>query len=476
MNHLNIMDNSDITQIILLLFFILLEIPFSAVLGMVSELTESEIEKSSEKIGEKCTKNLLNTIPVINRVEVNSYIGIVMINTCIGGMFLPKFTELARLLSAQITYPVPLQIIGAVFCHIAFIIIFNAVFMISVFIIGCLIPRRLVRKLGLKRTGKFIWFGIVCSYVFKPVAIIAYAVSSLILNIFGYHKIVEDTDVTEEEILSVVTEGGEQGVLEESEVAMISNIIEFGDKEAHEIMTNRSNIIGLDFETPLGQAIEFMLDEKKSRYPVFEENLDHIIGILNLKDAVLYARECKNDEILLKNTSELIREAEFVPETAKIDDLFHDMKRNKLQMMIVVDEYGQTSGLIAMEDILEEIVGDILDEYDEEDDYIEETGLSEYEIDGLTPLEDLEEQLKIEFETEEFETINGFIISKLEHIPAENEDFELEYKGYYFKILKVENRMIKSILVKKIQDSEVPETDFKNESETKENIEEILKK
>ena len=125
------------------------------------------------------------------------------------------------------------------------------------------------------------------------------------------------------------------------------------------------------------------------------------------------------------------------------------MQSQKLQMVIVLDEYGQTSGLVAMEDILEEIVGNILDEYDVEEEYIEERSDNVYEIDGLTPLSEVEDELGIEFDTEEFDTLNGFMISKLEHIPGENEIFVLDYKGYVFEILEVENRIIKTVLVTK---------------------------
>ena len=151
----------------------------------------------------------------------------------------------------------------------------------------------------------------------------------------------------------------------------------------------------------------------------------------------------------------MIREAEFVPETKHIDVLFKTMQHTKTQMVVVVDEYGQTSGLLAMEDILEEIVGDILDEYDEEEAHIRETeNADEYIIEGITPLDELEERFQISFHEETFDTLNGFLISKMEKIPEENEEFSIDVDGYCFRILSVENRMIKSVLVTQIPEYE----------------------
>jgi putative hemolysin len=146
----------------------------------------------------------------------------------------------------------------------------------------------------------------------------------------------------------------------------------------------------------------------------------------------------------------LLREAVFVPETKNIYDLFRSMQSEKNQMVIVMDEYGQTSGLVTMEDILEEIVGNIMDEYDHEESYIEEKGENEYVIEGMTRLEDLEERFGISFGETEFETLNGYLISKLEHIPDEDEDFEVEVDGYNFKIVKVEKNVIQSVLVTRV--------------------------
>ena len=174
------------------------------------------------------------------------------------------------------------------------------------------------------------------------------------------------SDEYEEEIISMVNEGHEQGVIQESQAQMIQNIFEFTDKEAQDVMTHRRNITAIDGTMNLRDALTFMLDDTHSRFPVYLDNLDNIIGILFLKDAMRWHTRDQHayDDWQIKDVPNLLRKAVFIPETRNISQLFKNMQMRKLQMVIVADEYGQTAGLVAMEDILEEIVGNILDEYD----------------------------------------------------------------------------------------------------------------
>lgn len=317
-----------------------------------------------------------------------------------------------------------------------------------------LMPKKLAARTPDKWAYRLVNSMYTLTILFWPFTWIVASSVKAVLWCFGIRKEVNLDDVTEEEIISMVNEGHEQGVLEESEAMMINNIFEYGDKEAQDIMTHRNNIVGIDSEMPMSKVLQFMLDEHMSRYPVYEENIDHIIGILHLKDALQATLNEDFKDCPVREMSDVMREVVYIPLTRNIDELFKQMQSEKLQMVIVVDEYGQTAGLVAMEDILEEIVGNILDEYDEDVEYIEEKGEHEYIIEGVTPLEELEEKLNISFEDEEFETINGFLISRLEHIPEEGEDFNTDYAGYNFKILTVDNNMIQSVLVTRLPDQQ----------------------
>ena len=264
----------------------------------------------------------------------------------------------------------------------------------------------------------------------------------------------------EENILSMVNESHEQGYIEASEAEMISNIFEFGDKQAQDIMTDRSNITAIEAEMTLNDAMNFMLNESNSRFPVYKENLDHIIGIIYLKDAFRIARNRSLLDKPIEEVEGLLRSAHFIPETRNVDDLFKTMRATKLQMVMVIDEYGQTSGLVALEDILEEIVGNIMDEYDEDEGHIEQKANNKFIIDGMTPLEELEERLKISFGEVPVETINGYLISKMERIPSEKDRFSITVDGYKFKVIEVENKMVKKVVVVKQQ----PDINKKDES------------
>ncbi|MGN0382677.1 MAG: hemolysin family protein [Eubacterium sp.] len=255
-------------------------------------------------------------------------------------------------------------------------------------------------------------------------------------------------NVTEEEIMSMVNEGHEQGVLMASEAEMITNIFEFGDKEAKDIMMHRKNIVAVNAQWTLEETVRFMIEENHSRFPVYEGDLDNIIGILNFKDVMIIREGHAYDQSLIKDIPDLLRQAYFIPETRNISDLFKEMQSQKIHMEIVIDEYGQTSGLIAMEDILEEIVGNILDEYDEEEDSIVKVADNVYNVTGMTPLEELEDKLSMHFEVEDdYDTLNGYLISKLDKIPQDNEVYEIDSDGYHFKVLSVEDKMIALVQV-----------------------------
>ena len=256
----------------------------------------------------------------------------------------------------------------------------------------------------------------------------------------------------EENILSMVNESHEQGYIEASEAEMISNIFEFGDKQAQDIMTDRSNITAIEAEMTLNDAMNFMLNESNSRFPVYKENLDHIIGIIYLKDAFRIARNRSLLDIPIGEVEGLLRTAHFIPETRNVDDLFKTMRATKLQMVMVIDEYGQTSGLVALEDILEEIVGNIQDEYDDEKAEIVRIDEDVYTISGDARPEDAEEQLGFVMpEDHNYDTMSAFIVDLLGRIPEQDEDPSVIYDNIEFTVLLTEDNWISKIKAKKLE-------------------------
>lgn len=257
----------------------------------------------------------------------------------------------------------------------------------------------------------------------------------------------KDDNVTDE-IKNIVQEGHQQGELLDSEAEMITNIIEFGDKEAHDIMTHRKNIVAIDADTTIKDCFEFVLGENYSRFPVYEGDIDHIIGVMHLRDLLkIYADSYKRNHTIYELKDEMLFDPHFIPETRNINALFKSMQSEKVHMAVVVDEYGQTTGIVTMEDILEEIVGNIMDEYDVEEQYIVRDSDGSYIMDGYTQLDDIEDMLNISFADEDSDTLSGFIISRMEHLPEDNEQFEVWYSGYRFSVFEVDNKRVKKVRV-----------------------------
>lgn len=461
-------DGGPTASILLFILLILTDMFFYGFGSAITCLNIKDIEKKAEedKKSRRLSVIMLNPTGYINVVQLV----ITLINIIMGGFYLGiGLRSVRRFVTRYIGQDLlgtPLFEIGA--AGILSLVVTVAVLIYILLTFGVLLPK----KIGAKYPEKWAYMCI------NPVYFIMKALSPFtglvtvtvngILRLFGIREDRDLSDVTEEEIISMVNEGHEQGVLQAAEAEMITNIFEFGDKEAQDIMTHRNNMAAVEGGMPLKEAITFMLDANNSRFPVYEETIDHIIGILHLRDAMRIHSLDEGLNLPVKEIEGLLREAVFIPETKNIDSLFQIMQSTKTQMVIVVDEYGQTSGLLAMEDILEEIVGNIMDEYDEDEEYIEETdNADEYIIEGKTPLEELEERFGISFEEEEFETLNGFLISKLDKIPEENEEFDIDVDGYNFKILSVENKMIQSVLVTKIKHEEQEEDSQEESSEEK---------
>lgn len=338
--------------------------------------------------------------------------------------------------------------------------------MIAIYIFGKALPRLVGRKYAPVWCRRLCFTACGLVTVSLPFTYVLTVIVHLIARLFGIGSHTPEDEVTEDEIISMVNEGHEQGVLDEHEAEMIQNIFEMDDKEAQDIMTHRKNIIGVDGRLNLNQAISFMLEEANSRFPVYEDNIDNIIGVIHLKDAMIFHLKNQYDNWLIKDIPDLLRPVKFIPETRGINVLFRSMQAQKLQMVIVVDEYGETAGLVTMEDILEEIVGNILDEYDEDELFILRQEDGSYRIDGMAPLKDVEATLDISFGEEDYETLSGYLVYRLDHIPEEDEHTVIEEDGYSFRIMEVENKTIKWVEVTRLlQEENAPANSTDNEKE-----------
>ncbi len=451
-------DSGPTASILLFLLLILIDVFFYGFQAALGNLNERETERRAEEDKDKKSVRLKLLIDDPSVYDYTLQLAVILIHMIVGAFYLGVWENALRGLFGLIREyapdldRLPASVIAGCVTAVSLLAL---LYILLTF--GMLLPKKIAARIPDKWAYFFVNPMYAVTRILSPVNGLVKATAGGILFLFGAGGKEDENDVTEEVIIDMVNEGHEQGVIEASEAKMISNIFELGDKEAQNIMTHRSNIVAIDGATKLRDAIRLMLEGQNSRYPVYEENIDHIVGILHLKDAMRFYQCEEKLECPVKELKELLRDPRFVPKTKNIDELFREMQRDKLQMVIVVDEYGQTDGLLAMEDILEEIVGNIQDEYDEDQEYIEEKSEDEYVIEGKTPLEELEERFGIRFDNEDFETLNGYLISRMDRIPEPDESFDVNHDGYNFKVLSVENKMITSVLLTRLPAEEKEE-------------------
>ena len=337
--------------------------------------------------------------------------------------------------------------------------------------LGIVIPKRIAAKSPIRFCYKVLPLVELVTKCLFPFAWLMDQFAYISLKAVGIDIREKDDNVTEEDIMYMVNEGHEQGVLEASEAEMITNIFEFDDKVAADIMTHRTAVIALDGEMTLKEALDFVVKEANySRFPVYSEDIDNIIGILHMRDMLHYTDSKDHLNTPIAKIKGLLRSPHFIPETKNINALFKEMQSQKIHIELVVDEYGQLAGIVTMEDILEEIVGNILDEYDKEEPDIVSRKNGTYELTGLTLLDDVEETLGVEFDKEDkdnFDTLNGFMVSRIGHIPKVGEKGSVRIGDYLLKIMKVENKVIQTVLASPLP-KEKSGTEAKNGNEMNE--------
>lgn len=281
--------------------------------------------------------------------------------------------------------------------------------------------------------------------------------TSVVLKIFGIHGDKNDRTVTEEEIRMMVNVGRETGTIHEDEKEMIENIFELNDTQVSEIMTHRTNIAALDIDSTFEEVLAITVSEKFTRIPVYKDSIDNIVGILHTKDLLIMAVEGLTGPFRLED---MIRDPFFIPETKMIDTAFREMQLARAQIAVVIDEYGGTAGIITMEDLLEEIVGNMQDEYDEEPEEIVRIDDNTLIVDGFTSLDEISDELKIKLpEDRDYDTIAGLVLDLLGRIPDEDEHPEVMYFNLKFKVSKMEEKRISEIRIEI-----VPPENSENES------------
>ena len=266
-----------------------------------------------------------------------------------------------------------------------------------------------------------------------------------VVRLLGFDPNADEEGVTEEEIRMMVDVGGEKGVIEDDQKEMINNIFEFDDMDAGDVMTHRTDVIAADVnDTTLEEFMELAIENGRSRIPLYDEDIDNIVGIVYIKDLLKYVGK----EVKIKGTlKNIMREPYFVPETKACGELFKEMRLKRIQMAVVVDEYGGTAGIVTLEDIVEAVMGDIQDEYDEEEEEISKIDENTFTVEGTIDIEEIDELIGKELPEGDYETLAGFIMDELQCIPKNGEMNEVVFENVKFTVLEVEDRRIEKIKV-----------------------------
>lgn len=419
-----------IVQIVILLMLILLNAYFAASEIAFISLNDRKIEKQAKE-GNKKAKQIEKMLKNPSKFLATIQIGITLAGFLSSAFASDAFADMLAPALHRIFPMISVELFRGIS-----IILITIILSFFTLVLGELVPKRLAMKYY--ETIAYHTIGIIrgISIITAPFVKILTIVTNFISKLFGISENEEEI-VTEEEIKMMVDEGEEKGIIEEDEKEMIHNIFEFNDITAVEVMTHRTDVYAIEINSNIEDIIKELDEYKYSRIPIYEETIDDIKGILFVKDLLKYLYGKK--PIKIKN---IMREAYFVSENKPINELFKDLQKNKMQMAIVIDEYGGTAGIVTMEDLLEEIVGNIFDEYDEiENDYTKIDDKT-FLIHGSVSINDLKKILQVEIPEGDYETLSGYLLELLGRVPLDDENPTIETENVNYKIEEYEDKRI----------------------------------
>ena len=429
-------------QLILQFILIFVNAIFACSEMAVVSLNEKKMEKLAEDGNKKAAK-LLKMLQNPDR-----FLSTIQISITLAGFLGSAFAadNIASRLTHWLYYGVGFTSLGEQVLDVLCVILITLILSYFTLILGELVPKRIAMKNPEKAAMRLCSVVRFFAVIFRPVVWFLSVSTNLVLKMLRIDPKHEDEEVTEEEIRMMVESSEEDGNIQADEKEMIENIFEFNNTTAADIMTHRTEMTAIDINDSFEDIIKTINETGYSRFPVYEDDIDNIIGVLSTRRFLLNV--CEQSPKTLK---ELIFEPNFVPESVRADLLFRDMQEKKTHMAIILDEYGGTAGLVTMEDLIEQIVGNIYDETDEqfEDEEIEEIGENLYRMDGSVALDTVEEALDIDFSSEDddLSTLSGLIFSRFTTIPADGETPELTIDRLHIKVEEItEHRVVSAVV------------------------------
>lgn len=453
-----------ILKLILLLLLILVNAFFAMSEIAVISLNDNKIEKMAED-GHKKAKQVVKLTENSSKFLSTIQIGVTLAGFLTSASASQTFADMiVKALEGTAFY----NALGASVISGLSIVIITIIMSYFSLVLGELTPKKIAMQAPEKISFRVVGILLFFSKAFAPFVKVLSVSTNAVVKLLGYDPHADEEILTEEEIRMMVDVGGEKGVIEDVQKEMINNIFEFDDLDAGDIMTHRTDMTAVDVNDPIMDVVKTAIDSGYSRIPVFDDDPDNIIGIIYVKDLLRYIGTDLPKHAMRK----IMRTPMYVPESKSCGDLFKEMTSKHTQMAVVVDEYGGTAGLVTIEDIIEAIVGNIQDEYDNEEEEISKINETTFTIDGLTDIDELDEIIGKDLPEGDYDTIAGYIISQLGYLPKQGEHSEVMFENIRFTVLEVENRRIEKVKVEILpveeKDEDEDEPDKKNKNKDKE--------
>ena len=425
---------SLVSQFILILVLTLLNAFFASAEMAIVSVNRNRIKMLADD-GNKKASLLVDLLE-----EPNKFLSTIQVGITLAGFFssASAATGISEVIGASLSQ------IGIPYAQSISLVVITIILSYFTLVFGELVPKRI----ALQKSEQMAMLSVrPIVFVFKfakPFVKLLSLSTNVLLRVIGMSDTDLEEKVSREEIKSLVDAGEEYGVINQIEKEMINSIFDFDDKLAKEVMTPRTEVYMINIKLPL--SIEELLEENYSRIPVYEGDMDNIIGILYLKDFLHEAYQVGFENVDIKK---LLHRPYFVPECKNIDQLFKELQKSKKHLAVLIDEYGGFSGIVTIEDLIEEVMGDINDEYDDDDPVIRKIDNDTYMVNGLISIKELNDKLHLNLdeETEDYDTLGGFLINQIDYIPSETEECMVEYENLLFKVQCVKDKRIETVKI-----------------------------
>lgn len=423
-----------VSQFILILLLTLLNAFFASAEMAIVSVNRNRIKMLADD-GDKKASLLADLLE-----EPNKFLSTIQVGITLAGFFssASAATGISEVIGASLSQ------LGIPYAQSISLVVITLLLSYVTLVFGELVPKRIALQKSEQMAMLSVRPIVFVSKFAKPFVKLLSLSTNLLLRVIGMSDTDLEEKVSREEIKSLVDAGEEYGVINQIEKEMINSIFDFDDKLAKEVMTPRTEVYMINSQLPL--SIEELLEENYSRIPVYEGDIDNIIGVLYLKDFLHEAYQVGFENVNLKK---LLHRPYFVPECKNIDQLFKELQKSKKHLAVLIDEYGGFSGIVTIEDLIEEVMGDINDEYDEDEPFIRKIDNDTYIVNGLISIKELNDKLHLNLdeETEDYDTLGGFLINQIDYIPSETEECMVEYENLLFKVQCVKDKRIETVKI-----------------------------